>query len=51
MISTMMACPDMETEARLTEALDRTAKFGEIPGGNLGLFDDNDNLLIELSRK
>ena len=51
MISTMMACPDMETEARLTEALDRTAKFGTIPGGNLGLFDDNDNLLIELSRK
>ena len=51
MISTMMACDDMATEGALLDALSSAAKFGTIPNGNVGLFDDNNNLLLELSRK
>ena len=48
MISTMMACQDMDTEAALLEALSLASKFGTTSDGKLGLFDDNDRLLIEL---
>lgn len=51
MISTMMACENMDTEAALLNALEKASKFGTIPNGNLGLLDDGDRLLIELKHK
>ena len=48
--ATLMACPDVEIEGQVLDALSNTAKFGRIPDGNIGLFDNSDNLLLELEK-
>ena len=47
-ISTMMACPDMEVESRV---LNSAQSFGKLSGGGMGLYDANDNLVMVLVRK
>ena len=50
-ISTMMACPDMEVESRVLKALNSAQSFGKLSGGGMGLYDANDNLVMVLVRK
>ncbi len=50
-VATLMACPDVAIEGQVLEAINHVAKFGRMPNGNVGLFDDSDMLLLELHRK
>ncbi len=50
LISTMMACPDMETEGRVTKALGETRSFGKLAGGDMGLY-DTDGILVMVLKK
>ena len=50
-ISTMMACPDMEVESRVLKALNSAQSFGKLSGGGMGFYDANDNLVMVLVRK
>lgn len=50
-ISTMMACPDMEVESRVLKALNSAQSFGKLSGGGVGFYDANDNLVMVLVRK
>ena len=50
-ISTMMACPDMEVESRVLKALNSAQSFGKLSGGGMGVYDANDNLVMVLVRK
>lgn len=49
--STMMSCPDMETEQLVLGALSKVRKYGRLSNGNLGLFDYSGNVCIELKKK
>ncbi len=50
-IATLMACPDVAIEGQVLEAINHVSKFGQLPNGNVGLFDDSDMLLLELKKK
>ncbi len=47
-ISTMMACPDMEVEDRVLKALNSVQSFGKLAGGGIGLYDADNNLVMVL---
>mgnify|MGYP002604618115 FL=1 len=50
-ISTMMACPDMEVEGRITKALNSVQSFGKLAGGGIGLYDADNSLVMVLVKK
>ncbi|WP_072529902.1 META domain-containing protein [Bacteroides ilei] len=50
MIATMKACPDMETERRILQALDKVRSFGTNPEGALALLDENGVEILTLSK-
>lgn len=49
--STMMACPDMETEGKVLKALNEVKSFDVLSGGGIGLYDANGALVIVLEKK
>lgn len=51
MASTMMACPDMETEGKIMGALNEVRSFGKLAGGGIGLYDANNTLVLVLAKK
>lgn len=51
MASTMMACPDMETERKILDALNEVKSFGRLSGGGIGLYDANGILVLVLAKK
>lgn len=48
LISTMMACPDMETEDRVKQALNTTRSFGKLQDGRMGFYDADRTLVLVL---
>lgn len=50
-ISTMMACPDMEVESRVLKALNAVQSFGKLAGGGMGFYDADNNLVMVLVKK
>ena len=50
-ISTMMACPDMEVEGRVLKALNSVQSFGKLAGGGMGFYDTDNNLVMVLVKK
>ncbi len=48
--ATMKMCKDMTFEQKLMAALAEVRRFGKMHDGNVGLFDENGQLLIELSK-
>lgn len=50
-ISTMMACPDMEVESRVLKALNSVQSFGKLAGGGIGMYDADNNLVMVLVKK
>ena len=50
LISTMMACPDMETEDRVKQALNATHSFGRLQEGRVGFYDADNALVMVLVR-
>lgn len=51
MISTMMACPDMDTERLVLETLDKVRSFSEREDGSINLLDEEGQEVIVLSKK
>lgn len=51
LISTMMACPDMEVEGRVLKALNSVQTFGKLAGGGIGFYDADNNLVMVLVKK
>lgn len=51
LISTMMACPDMEVESRVLKALNAVTSFGKLANGGIGLYDEANNLVLVLMKK
>lgn len=49
--STMMACPDMETEGKIMGALNEVKTFDVLASGNIGLYDANGTLVLVLTKK
>lgn len=50
-ISTMMACPDMDVEGRVLKALNAVRSFGKLAGGGIGLYDADNTLVMVLVRE
>lgn len=50
LISTMMACPDMEVEGRVNQALGTVKTFGKLEGDGVGLYDANGTLVMVLKK-
>ncbi len=50
-ISTMMACPDMEVEGKVMKALGEVKSFGKLAGGGIGFYDADNNLVLVLVKK
>ena len=48
LISTMMACPDLETEDRVKQALNTTRFFGRLQEGRVGFFDEANTPVLVL---
>lgn len=51
MASTMMACPDMETEGKILKAIHEVKSFDVLPGGGIGLYGADGALLLALTKK
>lgn len=49
--STMMACPDMDTESKIMKALGEVKSFDVLSGGGIGLYDGTGTLVLVLSKK
>jgi heat shock protein HslJ len=49
--STMMACPDMETEGKILKAMNEVKSFDVLAGGGIGLYDANSALVLVLEKK
>lgn len=49
--TTMMACPNMDTESKILQALNNTRSFGKLENGEFGLYDADNNLLMTLQKK
>lgn len=49
--STMMACPDMETEGKIMKAISEVKSFDVLADGGIGLYDANNALVVVLERK
>src|SRR5262249_8377652 len=50
LVSTMMACPSMQTEAAFLKALDATRRY-RLDGRNLELMDDKGKVLVRLEER
>lgn len=50
-ISTMMACPDMEVEGKVLKALNEVKSFDVLAGGGIGFYDANGALVMVLVKK
>lgn len=50
-ISTMMACPDMEVESRILKALNSVRSFGQLAGGGIGFYDADNTLVMVLTKQ
>ena len=48
--STMMACPDMETEGKILKALNEVKSFDVLAGRGIGLYDANKALVLVLEK-
>ena len=48
--TTMMACPDMETEGKILKALNEVKSFDVLSGGGIGLYDANNALVLVLEK-
>lgn len=48
--TTRMACPDMQNERNILQALSSVKTAGKLPGGNIALFDKSGNIVIELAK-
>lgn len=51
LISTMMACPDMEVESRVLKALNDVKSFGRLEGRGIGLYDADHVLVMVLTKE
>ena len=51
MISTMMSCPNMDTEGKIMEALGKVRSFAVDADGNLSLLDENGQEVAGLEKK
>lgn len=49
-ISTMMACPDMEIESKILKAMNEVKSFDVLSGGGIGLYDANGALVLVLTK-
>ena len=49
-VSTMMACPDMETEGKILKAMNEVKSFDVLSGGGIGLYDANNALVLVLEK-
>ncbi len=49
--TTRMACPDMDTERNILEALNATKTFGRLPNGNAAFYDANGTAVMELRKE
>lgn len=49
-ISTMMACPDMEIEGKILKAINDVKSFDVLSGGGIGLYDANGALVLVLQK-
>lgn len=50
LISTMMACPNMDVEGRVTKALGAVKTFGKLASGDMGLYDADGTLVMVLKK-
>lgn len=50
MISTMMACPDMEIESRILKSLGEVKAFAKLEDGKVGLYNGEDALVLVLQQ-
>lgn len=50
LISTMMACPDMEVEGRITKALNDTRSFGRTDEGGVAFYNEAGERVLTLAR-
>lgn len=50
MISTMMACPEMELEGRILKAVNAVQTFEKQANGSVGLYDANGTLVLTLKK-
>lgn len=48
--STMMACPDMQVEQRVLQALNSTKSFGRLENGSIGFYDAESALVLVLKK-
>lgn len=48
--TTRMACPDMDNERNILQALTAVNTAGKLPGGNIALFDRSGNIVMELAK-
>ena len=51
LITTMMACPDMDTEATILKALNEVKTFNVLSDGGIGLYDAKGTLVLTLAKK
>lgn len=51
LISTMMACPDMEVESSILKALNEVRSFGKLEEGGIGLYSADNSLMLALVKK
>lgn len=51
LVSTMMACPDMEVEGRVLKALNEVKSFGKLATGGIGLYDANGTVVMVLVKE
>lgn len=49
--TTMMACPDMDTESKILKAMNEVVSFDTLAGGGMGLYDANGTLVLVLTKK
>lgn len=50
-LSTRMACPDSQAETTISRLLPRVTSFDQLADGSLGLYDQDNNLILTLRRK
>ena len=50
-ISTMMACPDMEVESKVMKAINEVKSFDVLSGGGIGLYNADGTLVMVLVKK
>ncbi|WP_294629269.1 META domain-containing protein [uncultured Bacteroides sp.] len=49
--STMMACPDMDTESKILKAINEVKSFDVLAGGAIGMYDANNALVLVLEKR